>query len=195
MRLKTKHWLPVLLAALLTPGSALAQRIAVINFEQAVTESAAGRAAGAQLQTFYDEKAAELRDMQTNLEELQQQLATQERVLAPTALAQLNRNIQNAQTALARATEDAEMQMQGKQDELFLPIFEAAQLIFQEYAQTQDYQLIFNTAAPQSGLIYAANTIDITAEITRRLDAAGAAGGAGDGGAETPPPSPPEPAQ
>jgi outer membrane protein len=167
-----KHWMPVLLVTLLTPGSLLAQKIAVINFDRVVAESADGRAAGVELQAYFDELSSNLQQQQTDLNELQEQLATQERVLSPTALAQLNRNIQAAQTRLTRDTEDADMEMQAKQDELLLPVFEKAQAVFEQYAQEQDFTMIFNAAAPQSGLVYAANSIDITNEIIRRMDAA-----------------------
>ena len=165
-------WILVLLGTLLAPGLLRAQGIAVINFERVVAESADGRAAGVDLQAYYDELSSGLEDQQKRLAELQEQLVTQERVLSPAALAELNRNIQVTQTRLTRDTEDAEMEMQVKQDELFLPIFERAQGVFQEYVQEQDYLLIFNSSAPQSGLIYAADTIDITTEIIRRMDAA-----------------------
>ncbi len=165
----------VLVMTLLAPGSLLAQNVAVINFDRVVAESAEGRGAGAELEAHYNVLAQELESMQASLEEMQGRLATQERVLSATALAALNRDIQNTQTGLTRASEDAQGEMQAKNDELLLPIFERAQLVFQEYADQQQFTLIFNVSAEQSGLIYAAPSIDITNEIIRRMDAAGEA--------------------
>ena len=87
-------------------------------------------------------------------------------------MTQLNRDIQNTQTRLTRSSEDAQLEMQAKNDELLLPIFEKAQAVFQEYANEQQYTLIFNIAVEQSGLIYAAPSVDITNEVIRRMDAA-----------------------
>ena len=167
----------VLLVTMLTPGSLLAQRVAVINFDRVVAESLDGRVAGTELEEHYNSLAADLEAEQASLEEMQNRLATQERVLSPAALAGLNRDIQNTQTRLTRASEDAQLEMQAKNDELLLPIFEQAQVVFQEYADEQQFTLIFNIAAEGTGLIYAAPSIDITNEIIRRMDdaAAGAA--------------------
>ena len=162
----------VFLVTLLIPAPLFAQRVAVINFDRVVAESLEGREAGVELETHYNTLATDLTDMQASLEEMQGRLATQERVLSAAALAELNRNIQNTQTRLTRASEDAQLEMQAKNDELLLPIFERAQLVFQEYADEQQYTLIFNVAAEGSGLIYAAPSTVITNEIIRRMDAA-----------------------
>ena len=160
------------LVTLLTSGSLLAQRVAVINFDRVVAESVDGRDASSELEEYFNELSAELETMQAELAEMENRLATQERVLSATALGNLNRDIQNTQTRLTRASEDAELDMSAKNDELLLPVFERAQVIFQEYADEQQYTLIFNIAAQQSGLIYAAPSIDITNEVIRRMDAA-----------------------
>ncbi len=181
----------VFLVTLMAPASLLAQRVAVINFDRVVAESIEGRGAGAELEAHYNTLAAALEAEQASLEEMQGRLATQERVLSPAALTQLNRDIQNTQTRLTRSSEDAQLEMQAKNDELLLPIFEKAQAVFQEYANEQQYTLIFNIAVEQSGLIYAAPSVDITNEIIRRMDAAGEA-------TEAPsitPPAAPEPTQ
>ena len=162
----------VLLVTLLTPASLLAQKFAVINFDRVVAESLEGRTAGSELEEHYNSLAANLEAEQASLEEMQSRLATQERVLSAAALAGLNRDIQNTQTRLTRASEDAQLEMQVKNDELLLPIFERAQMVFQEYADEQQYTLIFNISAEQTGLIYAAPSIDITNEIIRRMDTA-----------------------
>jgi outer membrane protein len=183
---KMKYLTLVLLVTMLTPGSLLAQRVAVINFDRVVAESLDGRGAGAELEEHYNSLAADLEAEQASLEEMQNRLATQERVLSPAALAGLNRDIQNTQTRLTRASEDAQLEMQAKNDELLLPIFEKAQIVFQEYADEQQFTLIFNVAAEGAGLIYAAPSIDITNEIIRRMDDAAA-------GAATPAPEPAAP--
>ena len=169
---KMKYLKLTLLVTLLTPGSLLAQRVAVINFDRVVAESVDGRVAGAELEEYFNELSTELETMQADLAEMENRLATQERVLSATALGNLNRDIQNTQTRLTRASEDAELDMSARNDQLLLPVFEKAQVIFQEYADEQQYTLIFNIAAQQSGLIYAAPSIDITNEIIRRMDAA-----------------------
>ena len=75
----------ILIAALVSPVTVLGQgaKIAVINVDTAVSGSAAGKAAIAERQAFFEERNAELQATQVELTRLQTELQTRERVLAP----------------------------------------------------------------------------------------------------------------
>ena len=163
----------IVLVALISPATVWAQgaKVGVISVDIAVSESAAGRAAIAERQAFFDERSAELQAIQDELTQLQTQLQTQERVLSASALADLNRNIQDLTTQLTRGQEDAEADLTAKQDELFMPIFEKAGLMLEAYADEQGYAVIFDISNPQSAIIFYDDVVDVTTEIIRRLDA------------------------
>ncbi len=164
----------ILLAALVSPVTVLAQgaKIAVINVDTAVSGSAAGKAAIAERQAFFDERNAALQATQVELTRLQTELQTRERALAPAALADLNRDIQDLTTKLTRDGEDAELALQAKQDELFMPVFEKVGLMLETYARELGVAVIFDVSNPQTGIIYFDEVVDVTTEIIRRLDAA-----------------------
>ena len=164
----------ILLAALVSPVTVLAQgaKIAVINVDTAVSGSAAGKAAIAERQAFFDERNAELQATQVELTRLQTELQTRERVLAPAALAVLNRDIQDLTTKLTRDGEDAELALQAKQDELFMPVFEKVGLMLEAYAQDLGFAVIFDVSNPQTGIIYFDDVVDVPTEIIRQMDAA-----------------------
>ena len=155
----------ILIAALVSPVTVLAQgaKIAVINVDTAVSESAAGKAAIAERQAFFDERNAELQATQVELTRLQTELQTRERVLPPAALAVLNRDIQDLTTKLTRDGEDAELALQAKQDELFMPVFEKVGLMLEAYAQDLGFAVIFDVSNPQTGIIYFDEVVDVTA--------------------------------
>jgi outer membrane protein len=166
----------ILVASLLVPTSLFAQldssKVGVINFEQAVRDSAQGKQATDDLQVFFEERRALLETSQNELADMQQKLQTQERALSETALAELNRDIERKMTDLTREQEDAELDLQSKQDELFRPVFERAGQVLQDYAAEQGYAVILDTSNPQSGIIFVEEVIDITAEIIQILDTA-----------------------
>ena len=164
----------ILLAALVSPATVLAQggKIAVINVDTAVSGSAAGKTAIAERQAFFDERNTELQATQTELTRLQTELQTRERALAPAALAALNRDIQDLTTKLTRDGEDAELDLQAKQDELFMPVFEMVSMMLEAYAQELGFAVIFDVSNPQTGIIYFDEVVDVTTEIIRRMDAA-----------------------
>ena len=161
----------VLTTLLLTPAALRAQqRIAVFNPDRAVAESEQGRLRLEQVQGYFLELQTKLADAQEALDELQQRRVTQERALSASALAELDRQIQDAATQLERDSQDADRDLLAQQDVLLTPIYDQVQQIFQEYVNEQQYALILNIANPESPVIFFSDTIDLTTEIIRRLD-------------------------
>jgi outer membrane protein len=160
---------------LLMPTSLAAQvgsKVGIIDLGRVVRECAKGVKASEELQIFFDERRVQLEALQNELNDLQQRLQTQERALSPSALAELNRDIQTKTTQLARDQEDAELELQAKQQELMTPVVDAAGAALEVYAREQGYTLILDASNPQSAIIFVEDVADITTEIIRRLDAA-----------------------
>jgi outer membrane protein len=172
---KMRYLKLIVVASLLMPVSLFAQvdasKVGVINFEQAVRDSAQGKQATDDLQVFFEERRAQLEASQNELADLQQKLQTQERALSETALAELTRDIERKTTDLTRDQEDAEVELQAKQDELFRPVFSRTGEVLQDYAAAEGYAVILDTSNPQSGIIFVEEVIDITTEIIEILDA------------------------
>ncbi len=165
----------IVVASLLMPVSLFAQgdnsKVGVINFEQAVRESVQGKQATDDLQVFFEERSLQLEASQNELADLQQKLRTQERALSETALAELNRDIERKSTDLTREQEDAELDLQAKQDELYRPVFARTGQVLQDYAAEKGYAVILDTSNPSSGIIFVEEVIDITTEIIELMDA------------------------
>ena len=160
---------------LLLPTSFAAQvgsKVGVVNIGRVVRECAKGVKASEELQIFFDERRVQLDALQNELNDLQQRLQTQERALSQSALAVLNRDIQTKTTQLGRDREDAELELQAKQEELIAPVYAEASAVLDAYAREQGYTLILDASNPQSGIVFVEEVADITTEIIRRLDAA-----------------------
>lgn len=167
--------LSVLLTFVLAPMIALAQstpKIAVVNFERAVVESVEGKKAAAKFNALVEEYRKKIEGKQKELDDMETRLRTQERALSETARADLTRNIQRGQTDLTRMNEDAQRELDGSRQELLRPISDIAAKILEAYAGEQAYTVIFDLSNPQTNIVYASDTLDVTTELIRRIDAA-----------------------
>ena len=161
----------MLLVSFLIPAPLLAQgdgtKVGVIDVQRAVAESGRGQEVAAQLQAYGEELSAAMEEARSNLTEAQERLQTQERALSTVARNELNRTIQNLAAKLQRDTENANLDMQVRQDELLQPIFDIVSQVLETYAEEQRYGVILQAA----DLIYIDSVVDITTEIIRRTDA------------------------
>ncbi len=155
-------------AAAATAQDAATRRVAVIDVQQVVESSAAGREALARLKKLNDEKVAEGAKMVTELEALQKQLAAQRATLSDERIKSLQKQIEDKQVALERFRDDAqEFLDEARRKEL--QALEARILpIINEIGREMKLHLIFNKF--QSGLVYADDSVDITDEVLKRFN-------------------------
>ncbi len=163
------------LAALTATGARLeAQetKVAVIDVRRLVTDSVAGKAALDELKRMQDEKVAEARTRQEELDTLRRRISEGRLSLADDKLAELSKELEEKATAFRRFQEDAERELSKRQDETYAAIERQMAPIIEAAGAEGGYTLIFNKF--QSGLVFAAEQVDITDEIIRRFDAAAA---------------------
>lgn len=159
--------------AAVAQGTAVAQgaaapRVAVIDVQRVVEESAAGREALARLKKLNDEKVAEGAKLKSEMEALQKQLSTQRATLSEERLKSLQKEIEDKQVAIERFRDDAqEFLDEARRKEL--QALEARILpIINEIGREMKLHLIFNKF--QSGLVYADDSVDITEEVLKRFN-------------------------
>jgi len=170
--LKWPLLLTVILLFPLVPVRSQTSRIAVVDFEKAVVESAEGKKSSEKFNVALQSKQADAEKRQKELEDGQKKLQTQERTLSETAKANLQRDIDRRTTELRRLNEDAQKELQSLRDELLRPIAERASAILNALAAEQGYTLIIDVSNPQSNVVWFNPNNDLTAELTRRIDAA-----------------------
>src|SRR5688500_10746607 len=104
-------------AATGTPGN----RIAVMDFNRAITETTDGKKAADQIMATMTTKQTEFEKEQKALEELETRLRTQATVLSETVRADITRQITEKQTTLTRLNEDAQRVYVELQEKHFSP--------------------------------------------------------------------------
>ncbi len=154
-------------------------KVAVIDVNRIMTDSQRGKAVLAGIEKMQSERTAQLKAMNEELTEMQKRFQEGRLSLAEDKLAELQGQIEEKDRLFKRAREDAERDIQKRRADEIERVETAVFPIINTLGKEGGYTLIFNKF--QSGLVYAEDTVDITNEVIKRLDAA-AAGGSGSSG-------------
>lgn len=145
-------------------------KIAVIDVQKILTDSTSGQEVLAQLEQLRTEKAEFLVDRKQHLEDLRKRYDQTRLTLAEDRIAELEKEIEDLAIALRRAQDDAQRELQKRQQEDFGRIEQAVLPIIDSVGREFGYSLIFNKF--QSGLVYADEAVDITDLVIERYNAA-----------------------
>jgi len=146
-------------------------KIAVVDFERAVVESAEGKKSSDKFNASVQARQTDIEKRQKDLDETQKKLQNGARTLSATAQADLQKEIDRKTTELKRINEDAQKELQTLRDELLRPIAERATGILNAMASEQGYTLVVDISNPQTNVLWANPKNDITAELIKRIDA------------------------
>lgn len=168
----------ILIRSLLVLGFAIAlqaqtapAKVGIINIQQAIISTKDGQTAVKELQERFNPKQKQLQDKQAEIQQLQQQLQRGANTLSQEALGKLRTDIDDKQRDLQRSGEDAQLEFNQAQQSTFAGISEKMQAVIDKFAKENGYVLIIDVSTPQSGVLYASNSIDITANVITAFDA------------------------
>lgn len=161
-------------AAASTASSAPAHvpsKIGVIQVQQALLSTRDGQKAMQEFQTKFveprkkdlDRKAAEIR-------ELQDKLQRGGAAMAEAAKAELTRAIDDKTKRYNRDMQDAQDEMQAENSKLLEEIGGKMTQVIDKYAQANGYAVIINVSDPNTPVLYASTTVDITKDIIELYD-------------------------
>ncbi len=142
--------------------------VAVIDVDQLVQQSAAGKESMGRIRKMQDEKLAERKKMTDELEGLQKQLETQRATLSEAKIADLQKQLEDKGIALKRYDDDAQQQLEEARRKELGDLEKRIMPIIQELGREMKLQLVFNKF--QSGLVYADDSLDITDVVIKRFN-------------------------
>jgi len=161
-------WL-VALVALAVPATAQIS-VAVIDVQRVVTDSDPGKESLQRLRTLQDEKIAEGRTLQSELEGLRDQVNKQRLTLSEQKVAEMSGQIEDKTIALQRFEDDAKRSLEEARRTALGRLEEQIMPIINQIGKERGLTLIFNKF--QSGLVYADDAVDITDDVIRRFNTA-----------------------
>ena len=171
--------LAIVALSILGMGSAgLAQekapKMAVVNIQVAIAQSNDGQEAAKQLQTRFAPKRTDLEKQQKEINDLQTQLRNQERTLSDDARARLLRQLDDKNKAFTRSNEDATAEFQQAEQDAINEIGRKMIGVLDEYAKKNEFAVILDVSSPQTPVLYADASIDITQKIIELYNQASA---------------------
>jgi outer membrane protein len=163
--------LPVATFAQAPTAGANAGKVAVMDFQKAVTENSDGKKAQEKFMGELNKRQAEFESKQKAVTDAQTKLQTGGIALNDTAKADLSKQIDKLNTDLQRMNDDAQKELGDLQQQLFRPIAEKVQDAVKSYSTENGFAVVFDLSSQANSIIHWSDVADITTEIIRRVDA------------------------
>src|ERR1700744_4540019 len=180
---------PVLGLALTCLAHAQQGKFAVINIQGAIVSTKDGQKAAAELNAKTAPKKKELEQKQNEINGLQDQLNKGSNTLSDTAKNDLYKNIEAKKKNLQREVEDAQADLEADQQKLLQQLGQKILAVIEKYSRDNGITMVVDVSSPQTPILYASPSVDITKEIIELYDK-NAAGGSAPAPAPTAAPKP-----
>ena len=164
-------------AALAAPAESGAQKIAVIEVQRIIQESAIGKESLARVQKLQQGKQEDLAKRQKELRDLEQRIQEQGKSLSEDAMEKLQKDYQAKAVDLKRFQDDAQRDLEEAQRKELKSLEERIMPVIDAIGKEMGYNLIFNKF--NSGLLFASEDADITNAVITRFNMQIAAPAAG----------------
>jgi Skp family chaperone for outer membrane proteins len=155
-------------------AAAVAGRVAVVDFQRAVTENSEGKKAQEKFMTEFNKRQKDFEEKQKAMTDAQTKLQNGDKALSDDAKANLAKQIDKLNTELQRMNDDAQKDLGDLQQQLFRPIAERTQEAVKTYSLENGFAVVFDSSSQANSIIYRDEVADITTEIIRRVDATAA---------------------
>ena len=153
-------------------------KVGIIHVQNAILSTKDGQKAAADLQARFAPKKAELDKKQQAIAALQEQFRKGSATMSDDAKLKLQRDIDGNTKALNRDTEDAQAELDQEQGKIMQDLGQKLMAVLDKYAKENSFGVILDVSNPQTPVLWASNTVDITNDIVGLYDKANAGGGA-----------------
>jgi len=140
----------------------------VIDVQRVLTQSNAGKASYLRLKTLQDERIARGRQMDEEANRLESDLNTKRATLTPAQLNAMSKQLADKRTAIKRFAEDADKEIGDARDRELQALEMKIKPVVDGLGKEMALAAIFNKF--ESGLIFAADSIDITNTVLQRFN-------------------------
>src|ERR1700730_3217770 len=147
-----------------------AGKVAVINIQGAIISTKDGQKAASELSAKTEPKKKELEQKQNEINGLQDQFNKGQNTLSDTTKNDLYKNIELKKKNLQRDVEDAQAELEQDQQKILQQLGQKMIAVIERYARDNSYTLVVDVSNPQTPVLYASPSIDITKEIVELYD-------------------------
>jgi outer membrane protein len=167
-----KFIVTVAMAALAVPALAqnAPQRVAVVDVQKVLTQSAPGKAAYERLKKMQDDRIAKAKQMDDELKKLDADIVSKRVSLSEDKLTEMTKQLSDKKIAMQRYAQDADREIGEARDRELQALQTKIEPVINGIGKEMGLALIFNKF--ESGLVYAADAVDITDTVVQRFNAA-----------------------
>lgn len=171
MKNKVFAWPTLVLAASLgAQAQAQSGKVAVISLQGAIVATKDGQKAASELDSKAGPKRKELEQKQNDINTLQDQLSKGQNTLSDAAKTDIYKNIEQKKKSLQRDFEDAQAEFDQEQQKILQQLTQKIIAVVERYAHDHGYTMVVDVSSPQTPVVYASPTVDITKEIIDLYD-------------------------
>lgn len=145
-------------------------KVAVINIQAAIANTKDGKKAAEDLDTRMAPVKKDLEKKQGELNALKDSLQKGGSAMSEAAKNELVRNIDVKTKAYNRDLEDAQAEAQQQQDKVLNDLGQKMMAVIDKYSRDNGMALVLDVSNPQTPVLFASNTIDITQAIIEMYD-------------------------
>jgi outer membrane protein len=156
--------------SLMVHAQAAPTKVGIIHIQNAILATRDGQKAANDLKTKFEPTKNQIDKMQNDVLQVEDKLKKGSQTLSDDARQQLMRERDSKATALKRATEDAQAEVEQEEGKIMQELGQRLMQVVTKYANDNGFALILDVSSPQTPVLYAANGIDITKEIVDLYD-------------------------
>lgn len=145
-------------------------KVGIIHIQNAIIQTKDGQKAAAEMDTKFAPKRKEFDQKQTELTTLQNQYRNGTNTMSEDAKQKLARDIDQKTKLLQRDMDDAQAELDQEQQRVLQDLGQKMMVVIDKYANERGFSLILDVSSPQTPVLYASNTIDITRDIVELYD-------------------------
>ncbi len=153
-------------------------KVAVINIQAAIANTKEGKKAAEELDGRMAPRKKELEKKQGDINALKDSLQKGGAAMSEAAKRELMSNIDTKTKSYNRDLEDAQAELQQEQDKVLNELGQKMMAVIDKYSRDNTYALVLDVSNPQTPVLFASNTIDITQAIIEMYDKNAPAAGA-----------------
>jgi len=158
-------------AAPTTAAGATGNKVGIINIQQCILLTNEGKRDVDALDKKFEPQRTSLQNLQKEVQAMQDQLKNQGDKLNEDARNKLVKDIETKQKSLQRQLEDAQAEYQSAQGELVNRIGGKLMEVLDKYAKANGFGMILDVSNPQSPVLWAGASSDVTQEIATAYNA------------------------
>ncbi len=145
-------------------------KVAVINIQAAIANTKDGKKAAEDLDARMAPRKKDLEKKQGDINALKDSLQKGGAAMSEAAKRELMSNIDSKTKAYNRDLEDAQAELQQEQDKVLGELGQKIMAVIDKYSRDNSYALVLDVSNPQTPVLFASNTIDITQAIIEMYD-------------------------